>query len=303
MGCLLMRERSPTTQLKGVVDDVAYSIQIPQAAVNKLLLGQNWAGEVSIGPQRKQPSRTGSGRAGAIHQQVAQKGKFKDTVRATVDERLVLRAWNRSRYIQAQERSGDRESRNFPLPFNKIKESLPVVRKALSTVGLHEVIRTTEAYFDFCSAGGHVWDNSNHGYKTITGFLQKLVAVKKAKEKPWWDTKDSPKKQAEDNHPKLTKRVADSFAQTFMDEEKFPLEEGSKEHRFFIKTAAQIVNYISRKKRQGLELTQKEMITNLFEFVMELFDDKSGTAVYPSHLASSAIWSAFPQYLQEKGVI
>lgn len=291
-----------STEITGVIEDVSYVIQVPKEALNKLLLGHHWRGEVNISLPAKLAVRKAGNRTSAIAKQTSEKRKFKNIVRATVPERQVIRAWNRSSYIQAQEGSANREIRNHPLPFKKIKESLPIVRRAIKTVGTPQIVRATEAYFDFCTRGEHIWEGSNHGYKTVTGFLEKLIAVTKSKETPWWDSKETAVRVVTDPNSKLTKRVANSFAQTFMDEDSYPLEAGTKEHRSFAKTSSQIVNYIARKRRQGILLTEKEMITNLFEFVIDLFN-KSDEVIYPSHLASSAIWSAFPQYLQEKGII
>ena len=180
---------------------------------------------------------------------------------------------------------------------------LPVVRKALREVGFIRIIRSMETYFDFCAVGNHMWEGKSHGFKSLNGFLEKIITLHRSKERPWWDTRDTPTRVINDEHVRLTHRIAHSFAQTFMDEERFPLEEGSKEHAHFQKTAERMVRYISRAKRRGIELTQTDMIKNLLECVQDLFDGE-GDVVYPAHLSSSATWSgALPQFLKEKGVI
>lgn len=294
-----MSAQSEDTSAIRAIDDSGrqYVVTLPAEAALKLSSGDRWRGRVSIAP-----SSNGSGRQGAITEQISNKSRYRNVVRATVDERKVIRAWNRSQYIRNQERSTDRESRNYPLPFRKITQTLPLVRKVLRGIGVVETIRNMETYFDFCSTGGHIWEGRNHGYKTLTGFLEKLLVYHKGKERPWWDVRDTPSRVIHDENARLTNRIANSFAQTFMDEEKFPLEEGSKQHHHFMQAATQMVRYIARKKRQGIELSQTAMIQHLLEFVQEMFENE-GDPVYPAHLSSEAVWSVLPEFLSEKGVI
>ena len=164
------------------------------------------------------------------------------------------------------------------------------------------MIRSMETYFAFCSAGGHIWEGTSHGFKSLNGFLEKIIAIHKSKEALWWDTRETPLQPTDDEHSRLTYRVANSFAQTFMNEDKFVMEVGDKNYTNFMKTASQIVSYMNRKAKQGIVLQQKDVIRYLLEFVQTLFNEQ-GDVIYPSHMASSAVWSAFPQFLQEKGVI
>jgi len=282
-----------------IIENLQYSIQVPSSVIEKLKVSKHWRGSVIISSAATKKSNN---RQNAIRGQVGEKFKFKHVIRATVDERHVVRAWNRSRYIQAQEKRSDREARNYPLPFRKIAAALPLVRKTLREVSLVKIIRNMETYFDFCTAGGHIWEGQSHGFKTLTGFLEKIRTVHKKGERPWWDIRETPTRVVDDEHVRLTNRIANSFAQTFMEEGKFPLIQGSKEHVQFAKAASQMVHYISRKKRQGIELTQTDMIKYLLEFVDELFAQYDDP-VYPAHLSSSAVWSALPQFLSEKGII
>ena len=288
--------------LKGTLTSgCSFTIQLPSEAIEELTSGKRWRGRVCATPAKM------TGRASAIQQQIKTKRSHAAIVRATVPERKIIRAWNRSKYIQAQSRLYDkgeqRDSRNYQVPFKDIVKMLPVVRKALREVGFARIIRSMETYFDFCTVGDHIWEGKSHGFKFLNGFLEKIIALHKNKERPWWDTRETPTRDVKDENPRLTHRIAHSFAQTFMDEEKFPLEEGSKEHAHFQKTAQRMVTYINRAKRRGIELTQTQMIKYLLECVDVLFDG-DGDVVYPAHLSSSATWdAALPQYLKEKGVI
>jgi len=287
-----------TVSLLGQLDSgLPYKIEIPVIALEKLVCGERWRGVINLHPSAKSSA---SRRQKAIESQIQEKGQFNNVIRATVDERTIIRAWNRSPYIKSQLEKEQRESRNHPLPFKEIAKALPLVRKAIREVGVAPVIRNMETYFDFCLTGGHIWEGQNHGYKTLTGFLEKLIVIHKEKKQPWWDIRDTPSRIINDDNARLTNRIANSFAQTFMQEDKFPLVPGSKEHHHFMKTAVEIQSFIKRKSGQGIELTQTQMIRALLEFVQELFDN---APVYPAHLPSSSIWYALPQFLDEKGLI
>lgn len=143
--------------LSNKIDDVDFSIQLPDDAIEAIREGERWRGRIVASPKTK------NGRMQAIQKEISQKGQQRNFCRATVNQRRVIRAWNRSRYIQTQERSTDRETRNNLVPNKKIREILPLVSKALREIGLEHIIRYMESYFDLCSTGGHIWDDRNHG--------------------------------------------------------------------------------------------------------------------------------------------
>lgn len=291
-----MQEKETSLILQGTLaSGEVIAVQLPPEALDNLQKGVRWRGLVVA-------SLAATTRHGAIAAQITEKRKFVNVVRATLPQRKVIRAWNRSRFIRSLEAAQDRETRNYPLPFKKIKEHLPLVQKALNKVGYESIIRSMESYFDFCSTGEHIWDGRNHGFKSLNGFLEKLVALQKSKERPWWDVKETAIRAVQDDNVRLTHRIANSFAQTFMDEEQYPLEEGSKQHLNFVKAAARLVSYSNRLRRKGIELNQGQLIGYLLAFIQSIYD-RSDDCIYPGHLSSDAIWTALPQYLQEKGVI
>lgn len=286
---------------------VKCTLTLPSDAVRDIVSsGGTWQGHVAVQPvvDVPTPAPVATTRMAAIQKELGQKGRHNNVLRATVPERQVVRAWNRSKYIKALEmKSKDqREPRNNPVLFKEIPQVLPIVRSALRVMGVTEILRHMETYFDFCCTGEHIWEGKSHGFKSLQGFLEKLLVLNKSKEKPWWDTRTTAARTVNDDNARLTTRIANSFAQTYMNEQKFPLEEGSKDHANFARTAERMVSFINRKKRQGVELTQTDMIKCLLEFVDTYFANH-GDPVYSAHLSSEAVWSALPAFLSEKGVI
>lgn len=280
-------------------DAIKVLVRLPPEAVSAVLDSRSWRGSVSVDRFRT------TTRAFAIREQLVAKTRYRDASRATIEERKVIRAWNRSKYIANLEKASYRESRNLKLPFNKINENLPLIKQALREVSLVEIERSMEAYFEFCSKGEHIYDGRSHGFKTLTGFLLKLIELHKSKQRGWWDIRESATQitNAQDPNARLTKRIADSFARTFLEQDHFDLENNAKAHSHFQKTAHEIVKYIARqKRRRGIELTQKTMIENLLFCVSDLFDD--GSAVHPGHLSCAAMWTdILPQYLKAQNLV
>jgi len=282
-------------------------LTLPSDAVRYITSsGGTWRGHVALQPvvDVPTPAPVVTTRMAAIQKELGQKGRHNNVLRATVPERQVVRAWNRSKYIKALElKSKDqREPRNNPVSFKEIPQVLVIVRLALRTMGVTEILRHMETYFDFCSTGEHIWEGKSHGFKSLQGFLEKLLLLNKTKEKPWWDTRATAIRAVNDVNARLTIRIANSFAQTYMNEQKYPLVEGSKDHANFAKAAERMVSFITRKKRQGIVLAQGDVIKYLLEFV-ETFFANHGDPVYSAHLSSESVWSALPAFLSEKGVI
>jgi hypothetical protein len=278
-------------------DGVQCYIKLPESAIQILKSGKAVLESVTFLPIKESVFRKET-----ISKQTKSRGKYVEILRATVDERKVIRAWNRSKYIKQQESAQERDPRNYPVAFRRIPDVLPLVKKALKTVGFVETVRNIETYFSFCSTGQHIWEGQSHGYKSLKGFLEKLLLLNKTGEKGWWDVRDLPIQLVDDEHTRLTIRVANSFSQTFMGEEKFVMEVGDKNYISFMKAAQHIIRYINRKKRQGIELSQTEVIKNLLEFLESLFD-KESERVFPGHLCSESVWASFPSFLIEKGVV
>lgn len=294
------------TEIRVDIGGLHCCLGIPLSANAVLARGDVWKGEVIITPPSPlfRPPIKKSTRMSAIVNETAQKGQHRNVLRATVPERQVIRGWNRSKYMRALDGMSkeERDPRNNPVVFKEISIILPLVKKCLRDMGVTEILRHMETYFDFCSMGEHIWEGKSHGFKSLSGFLEKLLVLHKTKEKPWWDTRATSSRAVVDDNAKLTIRIANSFAQTYMKEQKFPLESGSKDHANFVHAAQKIVSFINRKKRQGVELTQADMIKYLLEFIDVTFSNY-GDPVYSTHLASDAVWSSLPAFLSEKGVI
>lgn len=237
----------------------------------------------------------------SIKAEASSSKKYINYIRASVDERFVIKAWNGSDYIRTKLELGVQESRNLLFPFKQIAKTLPLIRKALKATGKDELLRTMKAYFRLCSKGNHIWGNSNHGFKTLTGFLYKVIEVYKSKTKPWWDDENDIEaivvvQLATD---KLAVRLSSSFAKSFLKETTYDFREGE-DIKSFLEGAEHLRHFVAKHKRKGLEMTNSSAMLFAFKYIEEKHI-KTGAPVRPRELASSTLWNVdLPQYLKEK---
>ena len=249
-----------------------------------------------------------SPRKSAIAEEARKMSRERFFRRASIDERLVVRAWNRDPYIQGNHNSDTREARNNAVPFGELKNVMPTVAKALKSIGKDEILRSMKIYFEFCGKGGHIWHKVNHGFRHVEGFLKKLIALHKDRQRGWWDIQDDPGrilKSALMSNP-LARRVAHSFAYNFlnMDMFIFDSETRPKDIENFIDCAARIKSFVKWCKRRGDgDVTDRDVLQGLLECLDELFVQRE-EKVYTSYLSSPAIWkTALVQHLRDNGVL
>lgn len=214
-------------------------------------------------------------------------------VRASIAQRQVIRAWNRHPYIVEQAKYHVRESRNYPLPFNRIVAILPLVDKSLLKVGEQTLISQINGYLNACGRQKHIWGGHNHGYRCLDGLLNKLLELHKSGERGWWDDVHI------DSHPALTQRIANSYAKTFLNQAVYPLSEDQKNAEHFVKAGDFVIAFVA----ESPQITETTAIRYLLSCICEQYEQK-GMTVYPAMLSSESTWfSALPQYLKAKGVV
>ena len=154
-------------------------------------------------------------------------------------------------------------------------------------------------YFEYCGSGRHIQDGRSYGFKSLGGFLEKLLTVTKEKSVAWWDEGEAESGVQDDP---LTKRIAESFEMTFAENSGLVAQLDEKGWQHFSRSAVKIRRFIDRQKRRGVAFTEGEMIAHLLECIDETFAMK-GESVYPAHVSSDAVWALLSQLLSEKGIV
>ena len=285
------------------------TLEIPEVALLALSNGHStWEGAVIITRELRDNEKSLS-RISAITNAKQQAIGQKDYVRASVDERKVVGAWNRSDYIAIQEKlakEGQRESRNFAVPFGDIRKILPVVRKAIKALAVDEILRSMGLYFEYCKKGEHIWKQHNYGFKTVEGFLVSLLEHRKKGQKPRWDTDQDVisiqrMTRATDKHPRLTKRIAKSYGLTFLRTKAY--DPSTSDYQHFQQAAIAIDALISYYAKRKIQLTQAVVLEALLSCIVELFNEDTDV-IYPAHFSNQMILEkVLPQYLEEQGYV
>lgn len=211
------------------------------------------------------------------------------------DEARLVNAWNDDPYITGRARA---ESRNFPISDGDAVAHRATLRKAIDDVGMDKLLARMRGYMDACSDGRHIWANaaasrpSNHGYKNLIGFLQKLILLKrKGKGSPWWMRQEL---TVEDDHPKMTQLVADVFARKLLGRQKFGLTPSNRAYAHF-RNAADRVAMVAGKNKWGLDAE------NVVASLIECLSGYITGGVSPGNLVSDHLWMvALPQYLKRR---
>jgi len=261
---------------------------LPKEARTAILASGRWSGEVRLDlvPSKKDPNLI---RMSLMEEESVQLQCLQS------DEAKLVKAWNDDPYIRGQAKV---ESRNDPIRDDEVMAHLRIVRKALDVIGLDKLLTTMASYMAACSDGRHVWKgahdvrSSNHGYKTLTGFLQKLLELKrKGKGKPWWMKGE---KVVVDEHPELTLLVADVFARKLLSREKFGLKPEDRAYQQF-KAAADIVAVVAERNPWGLDAAR------VAGEAIECLGGYIDGVISPGHMAGEHLWKvALPQFLRTR---
>lgn len=204
----------------------------------------------------------------------------------SADAQRLVDAWNGSDYVL----NHPHEGRNKPMTPEEIRESVRLFDKALTTFGLSSLLESIEMYWEACEKGLHLAKGKNLGYSHLGGFLRKLLEAKGNRKKLWWAGGRS---TIPDEHPQLTRQVADAYAAKFLGRASYGLRNPSGEYRDFA-SAADWVELISPK----MNLEPKTLIRYLLDSVHLQLQRRNRTAS-PSWLSSELTWrNDLPQYIK-----
>lgn len=203
------------------------------------------------------------------------------------DGREIIKYWNNSEFITYAKKNRDTERRNFPTTISNLNGSqIVIVKRAITMIGVEKIKEEMDKYFAKCLRGAHIWDRTNHGFKSSVGFLAKLVQLKRTGGSPWWEN-DFVGEQDED--PRVTQMLADLFANRFLGQSKYNIAKDTKEHRCFIK--------FRRNLKKRLKTVNIQVAANVVFGVLA----ESYTTVYPAQLCSKTTWTILiPQYLKKQ---
>lgn len=221
----------------------------------------------------------------------------KDAFIQLPDEQTVLDLWNNSHFIGQVCKGLVSDSRNKMVSEQDLPQVVPVLKRALRTLTVDEIRSHMDSYFAACAKGKHIWDDTNHGYKHVGGFLSRLISCKRTGQMPWWEM-EKPKLVEEDDFPDITAYLADRYAEKYLFAQSFELEANTKEHMKFIRAAKYIGKVI-----QAEILPFADPLPEFISLIFRCVDrhNTTQTTIYPGHLCSETLWKVqLPQFLYDQ---
>jgi len=274
-------------------------VHLPEEALAAIEARQDWAGPAQVAVQPAggpfAPDTVRIAFPGIKRRKVGSAEAKAATARSAEalgpTERLVVEAWNDSEYIREYALG---EPRNNPVPPREVSGLFPALRRALKAPGPEMLLEWMGRYFDCCLRRGHIWDDRNHGYSHLGGFLRSVLRHQKDKRKPpyWMGAADD--RPIEDPHAGLTLRLADAYAARFLGRKEFGLRNPSTEHAKFAMAAARMVE---ASKVNGWK--DDRAVRTLLDAVVESWG--LGGAPPPGALGSEHTWSVVvPAYIKAR---
>ena len=206
-------------------------------------------------------------------------------------EKLIVEAWNDSYYIREHALG---EPRNNPVPHREIPKLLLTLRKVVEAVGPEELLTWMGQYFDCCLRRDHLWDDRNHGYSHLGGWLRAVQRYLRDRRKPpyWMGAKDD--QPIADEHAGLTLMLADAYAAKFLGRKAFGLENPSDAYAKFAAAAARLAAFA---EANGWE--EERAVRTLLDALAESWG--LGGSPPPGALGSENTWTVvLPAYCKAR---
>ena len=229
------------------------TITLPDEALKAMASQEEWTGS---GRVRLQPADAAfapdslvihvgvrGAKARAAASKDARSARRAESYRLSATEELLLAAWNDSEFVR-EHAAG--ESRNHPLPPSEVPKHLPTMRKALAEFGLDGLLASMETYFSCCIRREHLWDDRNHGYGHLGGFLRAMARHAKDKKQLWWMKAAGTETPIPDDRPELTASLADAYAARFLGRKAYGLKNPSADYGRFMAAAGKIAAWAER---------------------------------------------------------
>lgn len=284
-------------KVKFKIKEQNYNLRLPRKVVTDLIQSGHYRGILTVDVEKQESLETPP--LDVQRERIV----VRNYTRLIVEERLVLREWNRSDCVKAARAA--KESRNYAIQPNEIIAAIPTIREALKHIDFEIIIQDMRKYFKSCERGDHIWEGVNHGFKNLLGFLKKIIESHKKQTRVWWDNAENLEfvmaTRGQEN--RLATRIANSFAKTFLRQERYDFSVDSSAMRSFVVAADNLLRLIEKYKEKNVELTQRQVIEGLLECIDDYYVENGGK-VTAKHLISPTLWaSILPQHLHEKGVI
>ncbi len=274
-------------------------VHLPDEALAAIEARQDWVGQAQVAIQPAggpfAPDAIHISFPGVKRRHIASAEALASAAKAaevlSPTERLIVEAWNDSEYIREYAIG---EPRNNPVPPREIPALRPLLRRAIASPGPEQLLTWMGQYFDCCLRRGHLWDDRNHGYSHLGGFLRAAIHYAKDKHRvPYWmKVKDD--RPVADKHAALTAQLANAYAARFLGRDQFGLRNPSDEYARFMSASTRLA-----KLAEANDWPHDRAVRVLLDAVAESWG--LGGAPPPGALGSDRTWQVIvPAYLKAR---
>lgn len=251
--------------------------------------------------QFEQASRGSASRKKALRSRVLQRQHVRShrpqtPVRASPVVRQVISGWNRHPFILGLIRERGPEVRHYQVGKRDLKETISLVKKVLKGVRPDRLLDSMGQYLAACERGEHVWDGVNHGFRSLSGFLQRLSRDQRQGRNAWWEKRQNEvvRKPIEDAHPATTRFLIRLYANAFLKGNDYNPPNPSREYQYFVTASQRMSRFM---KERGLR-SKKAVATVMIKCLQQLGQDR---IVYPGNFAMDTLWNVMiPQMMGDE---
>ncbi len=263
---------------------------IPQEVLEQLIKGTSVASIlVEISVQKPED------REDAIRKSAKEKAR-KDKYTLSKDDFILINKWNSNPLVCDKSEQDDIDGKNMPITQKEINRNSPIIKKAIRVLTVDILTTQMDKYFAQCDRGEHIWNGRNHAFRTLLGFLHRMIDTKRpGKEKTWWMLQRSIEETPiKDPNEVLTQGVADAYARAFLGKKRYILVNPSRDYRHFAIVAKNLVKEKRFPEDKALKIFIEAVRAGYNSLVSE------GKPIMPGHLSSMTTWKiVFPQYIAQ----
>jgi hypothetical protein len=169
-----------------------------------------------------------------------------------------------------------------------------VLKTIVEQYGEEKILQALSCYLDFCARGMHVRNGQNMGYKDLPTFMTRLDDFFREKKRLWWDVEvDQTAAQKADPNNAITVRLADSFAMTFMESDRYPFDEHPEAYQDFRRATESMLAFM-KKHVLDEDVAIRQALSLL------IGKSREGFTANPRALARREFWVLdLPRHIQE----
>ena len=210
------------------------------------------------------------------------------------EEYNIINKWNDSVKDLSNTRNRLVEYKQYP----KVKSH---IRRILRTSSITIILEQIEIYIAICKANKHIINDKDYSYTSLAKFLNRIQSDIINNKEHWWIRVSKESKPIKDQHPNLTKYIADKFAANFLGKKEYMLDNPSRDYIHFY-VIAERISYILKHYSKTELCPEDRPLSYIIKLIFDCASEQyAGKTVYPGTIARDNFWTMeFAQFLRRE---